>query len=491
MSNWLSKSRYCNAVQCPKMVWLKDHRPEEFDESVLNQDILNTGLEVGDLAMGLFGDYVEVPYGNLNKMVDKTEELLNVNTPIIAEASFRNGSLFCSVDILKNHGNKEVEIYEVKSSTEIKDINYDDVSFQYYILAKLGFNIKSCNLVYINNQYVRTGDIDLNQLFIIQDITPEVINRQEKTSDNIKCFQKYLLKVKEPQQDITENCFKPYMCGFFKYCSKHLPHPNVFDIAGLKLPDKLKYYNENIISFNDLLNVTNLSDKYHQQVEYELLDKNSYIDKINIKQFMKSLSYPLYFLDFESFAPAIPLYDNSRPYEQIVFQYSLHYIEKEGDKLQHNQFLAYPNNDPRKALAEQLCKDIPLDVCTVAYNMSFEKRQIKALANLYPELKEHLMNIHDHIVDLMIPFQNRWFYNKAMQGSNSIKYVLPALFPDDPSLNYHNLEGVHNGEEASNTFKKMATMTKEELDISRNQLLKYCELDTYAMVKVWEVLKEI
>ena len=206
---------------------------------------------------------------------------------------------------------------------------------------------------------------------------------------------------------------------------------------------------------------------------------------------MSNLSYPIYFLDFESFQPAVPLFDNARPYEQIVFQYSLHYIEAEDGELKHKEFLAYPGGDPRRALAEQLCRDIPLNVCTTAYNMSFEKSRIRELAALYPDLSEHLMNIYDNIYDLMVPFQKKWYYCKAMQGSYSIKYVLPALFPDDPALDYHNLEGVHNGGEASVTFGRMADMSIEEMEEARENLLKYCGLDTFAMVKVWEKLKEV
>jgi hypothetical protein len=123
--------------------------------------------------------------------------------------------------------------------------------------------------------------------------------------------------------------------------------------------------------------------------------------------------------------------------------------------------------------------------------MGFEKGRIRELAQLYPDLQEHLMNIHDHIVDLMVPFQKKWYYCRAMEGSYSIKYVLPALFPCDPELDYHNLEGIHNGGEASAAFGNMANMTPEELEATRQQLLAYCCLDTYAMVKVWEKLKEV
>jgi len=226
-------------------------------------------------------------------------------------------------------------------------------------------------------------------------------------------------------------------------------------------------------------------------VEHELFNYAPHIEREYIAEFLKTLSFPLYFLDFESFQPAIPLYENSHPFEQIVFQYSLHYIEHKGGALKHKEFLAYPGTDPRRALAEQLCCDIPMDVCTTAYNMSFEKSCIKGLAKLYPDLAEHLMNIHDDIQDLMIPFQRKYYYNKAMQGSYSIKYVLPALFPADPDLDYHNLEGVHNGAEASATFNRMPSMSEEEQQAYREHLLKYCGLDTLAMVKIWEKLNEV
>ena len=138
MELYLSKSKYCNAVQCPKMLWMKKNKPEEFDESVMNRVILDNGSEVGDLAMGLFGEYVEVPFDrDLGKMINKTGELLEAGTSIICEASFAYEELFCSVDILKNLGDNKCELYEVKSSTEIKDIYYHDVAFQYYVLTTL------------------------------------------------------------------------------------------------------------------------------------------------------------------------------------------------------------------------------------------------------------------------------------------------------------------------------------------------------------------
>ena len=183
------------------------------------------------------------------------------------------------------------------------------------------------------------------------------------------------------------------------------------------------------------------------------------------------------------------MYDGVSPYSQIPFQYSLHYID--GVELHHTEFLGDAGTDPRRKLAESLVRDIPRDACTLAYNMSFEKNVIKNLARIYPDLSDHLMSIHDHMKDLMVPFSSRHYYTKEMKGSYSIKYVLPALFPNDPELNYHNLEEVHNGSEAMNAFRTMSELSKEEQDRLRRNLLKYCGLDTYAMVKIYEKLLEV
>lgn len=487
----LSKSKYCSAVQCPKMLWLEKNKPEVYDDSVMNQSILETGNEVGDLAMGLFGAFTEVPYGDLGEMIKKTQELILAGEPIIAEGSFSYNRLFCSVDILKNLGGNCVEIYEVKSSTSVKDIYLDDAAYQCYVLTKLGYTVKRVCIVHINNQYVREGELNIHDLFHVEDITDDVTTHMPEVAANIERFDAYMQQIEEPIDDIGMHCFNPYECGFFGYCTRALPKPNVFDVSGARISTKFKCYDKGIISFKDLNTCNELSAGQYKQVEHELFNYAPYIEKDTIKDFLGNLSYPLYFLDFESFQPAIPLYDNSRPFEQIVFQYSLHYIEHEGGELKHTEFLAHPGADPRRALAEQLCKDIPKGVCTTAYNMGFEKGRIKGLAEIFPDLADHLMDIHDHIEDLMIPFQKKYYYTKAMQGSYSIKYVLPALFPDDPSLDYHNLEGVHNGSEASAAFKRMATMTHEEMVAYRDYLLKYCGLDTFAMVKVWERLNEV
>ena len=176
---------------------------------------------------------------------------------------------------------------------------------------------------------------------------------------------------------------------------------------------------------------------------------------------------------------------------QIPFQYSLHYIEKENGELKHKEFLSEAGIDPRRTLAERLVKDIPTNVCLLAYNMKFERMVIKELSEQFEDLKEDLLKIHDNIQDLMIPFKERMYYCRELEGSYSIKYVLPAMFPNNEELNYHNLPVVHNGSEAMSIFSELENYSKEEQEKIRYGLLKYCELDTLAMVRIWEELKEI
>ena len=486
----LSKSRYCNAVQCPKMLWLKTYMPEEFDDSCMNEAVLQTGNEVGDLAMGIFGEYTEVPFGDLKEMMRITEELILQKTPVICEASFSFDGLFCSVDILRNLGRNRVELYEVKSSTSLHEIYLEDVSYQAMVLTKLGYHVTRACLIHLNKEYVRLGDLDLSELFTTEDLTDLVRSRQDIVEEKIAFLKAYMRKRKEPDQPIGVHCFTPYACGFFSHCTKELPKPNVFDLRNTQLNTRIRYYEQGLISFADLQACGNLKKNPAMQVKYELEDLPDLIQKPAIQQFLDTITYPLYYLDFETFQPAIPLYDYCSPYDQIPFQYSLHYQKKKNGKLYHREYLAKPHEDPRRGLAEQLCRDIPEDVCVLAYNMAFEKARIKEMAGLFPDLAPHLMSIFNNMKDLMIPFQQRAWYNRAMQGSYSIKYVLPALYPDDPELDYHSLEGVHNGHEASDAFNQMHSMDADTLQEYRRYLLKYCELDTYAMVKLLNRLYE-
>ena len=486
---YLSKSKYCKAKQCNKALWLLKNNPKVATQ-IDNQAILDNGTEVGELARGIFGEYINVEYNeDLSIMIKQTTELLNKAPNIITEASFNYNNNFCSIDILKNDVDG-LEIYEVKSSTAVKDIYLDDISYQVYVLIKLGYHIKKASIVYLNGQYVRQGDLDLNKLFNIEDVTEIAFNKQDEIQNKLTEIEEYMKQEIEPKQDIDKNCFKPYKCEFWEYCTRHLPENNIFKIREMREEQKIKLYKKGIYDFKDVLN-EDINPKYKQQVEFEVLNKSAILDKEEIKNFLDKLYYPLYFLDFETYQQAIPRYDGIRPYMQIPFQYSLHYIQDENSEIQHKEFLAVAGVDPRRGLAEQLVRDIPTNACVLAYNMKFEKMVIKDLVKVFEDLREHLMKIYDNMQDLMIPFYERMYYCKELQGSYSIKYVLPALFPNDEQLDYHKLPVVHNGSEAMSVFATLHLKSKEEQEFIRKGLLEYCKLDTLAMVKIWEKLKEI
>lgn len=486
---YLSKSKYCKAKQCNKILWLDINKPEKAIQKA-RDSVLENGTKVGELARKYFGEYININFDeNLSNMIEDTKKQLKNVPNIITEASFNFNNNFCSVDILKNDIDG-FEIYEVKSSTDVKDIYLDDVSYQVYVLQNLGYKVKKANIMYINSKYVRNGELDLKQLFNINDVTDIAFLKQKEIENKIKEINEYMKNIDEPKSKISMQCFKPYLCSYWEYCTKELPEKNIFTIkGGMHTDKKFELYNKGIITYKDIIK-TNINEKYIQQAEVELSNE-TIIEKEKIRKFMKTLTYPIYFLDFETYQSSIPEYDGTWAYEQIPFQYSLHYIEKEGGELKHKEFLAEAGIDPRRTLAERLVSDIPKNVCVTAYNMGFEKGRIREMAEQFEDLREHLMNIHDNIKDLMIPFHDRWYYIKEMEGSYSIKYVLPALFPNDPELDYHNLPVVHNGGEASSAFMDLINHTKKEQEKIRNGLLLYCGLDTLAMVKVWEKLKEV
>lgn len=494
---YLSKSKYCGLWQCPKIAWLRKYKPDEVtvDEGVLSR--MENGNIVGDLAMGLFGDYVEVTSYNgdkldLTAMIEKTREEMSKGTQVICEASFDYNGLYCAVDILKKE-NDGWAIYEVKSSTnDHKEVYLADVAYQKYVLEHCGINVKGTYLITIDSNYVFDGTLDVHKLFKITDVSDLISAQTNSIVGNLSIAQRLLSSDVEPDIDIHENCMNPYKCGFWSYCTKHIGSPSVFDLYRMPYKKKLEHYRRGNVTYHELLmhgNITN--EKQLRQMLHYVSNQEACIDIDSIRDFMATLSYPIYFLDFETMQPIIPLYIGTKPYAQIPFQYSLHYIESEGGELKHKEFLAESGVDPRRTLAEKLCEDIPMNTCVTAYNKAFECTRLKELAEAFPDLAEHLLNISDNIKDLLVPFQSGYYYIKAMVGSFSIKSVLPALFPNDPELDYHNLEGVHNGGEAMSLFPKIKDLPPQEQEIARNNLLKYCELDTYAMVKVWEELKRV
>lgn len=502
---YISKSKYCSYIDCPKKFWLNKYKPEVKKEDPAAKQRFENGNLVGDLAMGLFGNFVEVTTFNedgtlnLSKMIEKTKEEINKGTNVICEASFSYKGQYCAVDLLKKE-NDGYAIYEVKSSTTyakkpaIKDIYAADIAYQKNVLECCGIHVVGTYLVTLSKDYRHKDSLELSTLFNVIDANDAITKHYENVEMNLKAAQTIIESDKEPEISFHKNCKD---CDYRDYCMRDIPSPSVFDLyipRGQSFSSLISLYEDGIVSFEDYKN----SEKWNEchiirkiQVEHYLNELGTYINKEIINDFLNKLSYPLYFLDFETMNPALPEYEGTAPYQQIPFQYSLHYINNEGGELLHKEYLSESGIDPRRGVAEALCRDIQKDACIIVYNETFERTVLKNLAEYFPDLSDHLSNIRDHIVDLYEPFSKGGCYNKAMGKSFSIKSVLPALYPDDPACDYHNLDGVQNGGDAMTIFPKLKDMSAEEQEKNRKALLKYCELDTLATVKVLEKLQEL
>jgi len=426
-------------------------------------------------------------------MINLTSQYLLNKPNIITEATFKYDNNFCMIDILKNDYDG-MEIYEVKSSMGLNEIYIDDASFQYYVVSNLGFNVKKVCIIYINSEYTLENELNLDELFKVEDITDIVLEKQDEIRDNINNANLFMAQhtVKEPDMEIGTHCINPYDCDFLHYCTKDLIKPNIFDIKGINNELKLKKYNEGKISFDDLKHDEDLSSRCLEQIDFELNNLNPKIDKKAIKDLIDSLKYPLYFLDYETIRFAIPVIEKTKPYKPALpFQYSLHILKDENAELDHKEFLAEPDDpDLVRHFADSLIGNIPDSGSVIVYS-KYEKTINNNIIELYPEYKFELERINSNLVDFMEIFEQRKYYTKQMNGSYSLKSVLPALYPDDKKLDYSNLLLVHDGNEASAEFLSLNDYSSNKQEFVRGRLLEYCKLDTYALVKIYEKFRDV
>ena len=300
-----------------------------------------------------------------------------------------------------------------------------------------------------------------------------------------------ILQEDEPTIDIGPHCLDPFDCYFLEYCWKDVPDFSVFRLYRMNGTKKFELYYQGIVSYEEVAN-SNIALNATQKLQIDTyLNQTVYIDKEKIEKFLEKIHSPISFLDFETFQEAIPRFNRQKPYQQIPFQYSLHILYEDGT-LEHKEFLADENEDPRPELAKRLLQDIAPNGTIVAFNKSFEIRVIKELAAHLPQFQKELLLLVDRFEDLIEPFRNLGYYHPDFHGSFSIKLVLPAIFPEDEELDYKKLGSVQNGGDAMEIFAKLHLFKdkakKEEI---QKDLLAYCRLDTLAMARIYEKLKEL
>jgi hypothetical protein len=344
-----------------------------------------------------------------------------------------------------------------------------------------GLPVSKACLVHLDNAYVRKGDIEIDKLFAIVDLTDTVKQSQSDIAAEIRS-QRRMLAGDLPDIPLGKYCFDPYQCDFHGHCWAHVPETSVFSLKGVSF-DAYRAYERGITRIEDL-SLNELSEKQRFLVE-AYLEKRVHVNPEGVRAFLKTLRYPLCFLDFETFMTAIPPWDGIKPWQQVPYQYSLHVLEKEGASLKHHEYLAMPNADPRKELAENLMRDIPDNACIVHYT-AFEKTRMNELAGWFPEYGERIEKLLGQSVDLSTPFKDKSVYHWQTLGSYSIKCVLPALVP---GMSYDGME-ISDGDMASEAYRRMCqSNSPDEIERIRKALLEYCKLDTLAMVRIVERLR--
>ncbi|MCB9219861.1 MAG: DUF2779 domain-containing protein [Ignavibacteriales bacterium] len=486
----LSKSTFLKGLQCDKHLYLYKHHYNWQDKvSEQQQAIFDRGHNVGHLAQQLFPDGADSSPSNpraYSQALDYTIELIENGTNVIYEAAFMYNEVLVYADIIVKNGNKW-KVYEVKSSTSVSETNINDISVQYYVMSNCGLEIEDISIIYINNEYIRFGELDLSQFFKVESLLPFAIENMDWIDEEVERLKSVVLQKEIPNIDIGLHCSDPYQCSFIGHCWNHIPENSVFDISRMHLTRKFELYDSGIISLDDIPDEFILPSSQQLQL-YSYKTGETIINSAAIESYLSTFDYPLYFMDFESFQPAVPAFDNSRPYQQIPFQYSLHYQKSKQSKLEHKEFLAETGVEPRISFLKNLLEDTKSVGKIIVYNKSFEIMILNSIATDFPEFSKEIDELIDRIIDLMIPFQKKWYYAPEMHGSYSIKKVLPALVPE---LSYEGLN-ISDGGSASLAFENL--LHEKDMFIieeTRKNLLEYCKLDTFAMVEILNKLFEI
>lgn len=482
----LSKSNYLVGLQCLKYLWTVFNDKEKLPEIDMNtQHRFEEGHIAGNYAKKCFPEGIGIPTEEFQENVDKTKELLK-ERKILFEAGVIVDNISCRIDILKPVNEDEWDIIEVKSSTKIKGINIHDVSFQKYCCEKAGLKIRKCFLMHINNEYVRKNEIDPDGLFRIEEITSEVEEVIGGIQERIDSMLKVISLDKCPTSTISKQCGDPYDCPFISKCWD-LPEDNIFQLHRFAKKTCFELHGKGIVCIEDLPGDMALNDKQSIQKESHICGQ-PHINSKKIKEFLETLEYPLYYLDFETMSPVIPIHNGMRPYQRIPFQFSLHVIKDKGAEPEHYSFLAENADDPRQNFLEELKKVLGTQGSIIVYYQSFEKGVLKELAEAFPEYQEWVNSLFVRIIDLYAPFSEFAYYHPKQKGSASIKYVLPAI----TGKGYDDLE-IRDGDTASISFINITLkdVSEEERQKVRDNLEKYCGLDTEGMIWIVDALGEL
>ena len=492
----ITKTDYLDYTFCKKNLWLKKHKPELFDGVELSdfeKKIIEEGNMADEEARHLFPDGVLIDSFGPDAIHD-TAQYLEKKQAVIFQATFAQDVFYIRADILIYDKAKDgYELYEVKASNDIKrkePYHYvHDLAFQKIVIEKSGLKIIKTGVIHLNREYKKVEKIDYEKLFVIVDLTDEVLESQEKVMGQMKDIKQYL---DMPEEKGCECLYRGRnaQCTTFVYSNPQVPEYSVHDINRIGASKKILYdwIDRGKYAIEDIDNPQVLTGAKQAQYDACSLGK-PVIDEVAIKAALDKLVFPLQFFDYEAFVCAIPMFDGFGPYEHTPFQYSLHIMQADG-RIEHKEFLITDTNgDLTRPLVERMKQDIDPRGTVIAWHSIYERDRNTKLAELHPDYAKFLGDINDGMFDLKTIFSENLYVDSAFKGSASIKRVLPVIVPE---LTYKSLN-ISKGDQASERWERMIsgdTSDGEKKQIERD-LLEYCGMDTWAMVRIWEVLRKI
>jgi predicted RecB family nuclease len=480
----LSKSRFTSGLQCHKKLWWEVHEPKaiELQPDKVLLDLFDQGRQVGEAARARYpgGVLIDLPHNAGAERVAATQKALDEGAPAIFEATFIADGTFVAIDVLEKLGDG-YRMTEVKSSSSQKPEHIPDVAVQARVAASCGVNVTAAEVLHLNKEF---RNPDSGDLFAHTDVTGAVAEFVGQVPDEI-ARQQEMLAGPLPDVPIGLHCHEPRECPFMARCWPDAPD-QIWHLAGVGPKKTAGYLDRGISLIGELPSTEKLN--FTQKRQLKAMAENRIIVEPTLATELEPFRGRLGFLDFETIARAIPVWPGMAPWQQAAAQFSYHERQLDGTYT-HAAHLAEGPQDARPPLAQAMVRATASADRVVMYT-SFEKTRIRELQRAVPELATELAALEAKLIDLH-PVVKNCVYHPDFHGSFSLKDILTPLVPD---LTYNDLVIV-DGRVASVEIARLLFVAdkipRHERDRVRQELLDYCERDTWAMVKLVEKLRSL
>lgn len=491
----LSKTDYITYLKHPAWLWLRKNNPDFLpapDEN--SQAIINEGREFEKEAEKIFPEAIHLnrdDYADIQEWADETSALLNQGVDTVLQAAFLYDDYLCIADAITKDGDAYT-LTEIKATTSPDKEHICDLSFQKAVIEWCGYPIKTVQVLHANKDYLRASPIDLEKFVAFTDVSDKVNKEVLNAAEQMQEAAKIAMLDKMPSDSLRYvglGAAKDYR-EIFQKLHPDIPEYSIYDLASNKGRGTDKLIGEledgNVKLIVDIPESTKLQKHQQDQVRATRLGE-IIIDKEAIRNFLGEIEFPAYFLDYESINHIFPPFDHTFPYQQVVFQYSLHIMQEDGS-LTHKEYLHDTNTNPAESIIKRLKEDIGSKGSIIVWNKTFECTRHKELAKLYPAHAAFFEDLNERTIDLEDPFSKRMYLDRRLKGKSSIKKVLPLLCPE---LSYKTL-GIQEGATASRSWREaIVDGTRPDKDKILSDLREYCGLDTYAMVAIYNKLESL